>query len=480
MMKSIIVNVVPEETRMAILHERELAEIVVERDDSAHIVGNIYKGRVQNVLPGMQAAFVDIGQEKNAFLYIGDGLPKNAVKAISNSEHFHIGQQVVIQIVKDVIGTKGPRATMHLTLPGRYVVLMPTVNYIGISRRIEENAERDRLKGIAEKICPSDMGMIIRTVAAEKSEEVLNKDVQYLVNLWRAIQARNKVSHTPTLLYRDADLVIRIVRDYLDDKIDELVIDNQVAAKRIADLLGSSPELLNKVKFYQKDNSIFEEYGIEEEIAKLGQREIELKSGGAIVIDKTEALTVIDVNTKKFVGETNLSDTVFQTNIEAAQEITKQIRLRDIGGIIIVDFIDMETEEQKRMILNVLNEKVKLDKTKTTIVDITPIGLVEITRKKSRRNFEGTIYSQCPYCDGSGMIKSPETISINIIRELRRLVHKKRAVGGYHIQVHPTVKEAFEKSGLATRIARELSCEILIESVPSLHPEVYSILQAAY
>ncbi|WP_199883701.1 Rne/Rng family ribonuclease [Anaerosinus massiliensis] len=475
-MKSIIVNVVPEETRMAIIENNTLLEFAVERTQSEHVVGNIYKGKVQNVLPGMQAAFVDIGYDKNAFLYIGDGLPKNAVSSISHSNVFHVGQNVLIQIVKDAIGTKGPRATTHLTLPGRYVVLMPTVDYIGVSRRIEDTDERERLKGIAEKICPPDMGMIVRTVAEGQCEEVLKKDMEYLSNLWNALVARDKVSSSPTLVYRDADLLIRIVRDYLNSDIDELVIDRHEAYTRVCALL--SPNLVKRVKLYKGTESIFRHYRIEDELRKLEQREVELKSGGSIVIDKTEALTVIDVNTGKFVGQTNLADTVFRTNMEAAEEITKQIRLRDLGGIIIVDFIDMETEEQRQTILKVLEDKVKYDKTKTNVVDITALGLVEMTRKKSRQNFESILYSTCPYCNGRGRIQSSETVSIHISRDLRRLSRKKHLSNGYIVQVHPQVKAAFEKSGHIANLEKEIACKIVLEGVESLHPEVYSILQA--
>ncbi len=476
-MKSIVVNVVPEETRMAILEDNELMELSVERTLQDHIVGNIYKGKVQNVLPGMQAAFVDIGYEKNAFLYIGDGLPKDAVKSIVKPEAFHVGQNVLIQIVKDAIGTKGPRATTHLTLPGRYVVLMPTVDYIGISRRIERAEERERLKKLADKICPKGMGLIVRTIAQDKSEAVLAKDINYLANLWQAITARSKVSGALTLLYRDADLVIRIVRDYLAADVDELIIDNQDAYQKICDLLQTSPEVLAKVKLYNAPEGIFKHYSINEEIEKMGKREIELKSGGSIVIDKTEALTVIDVNTGKFVGKTNLADTVFQTNIEAAEEITKQIRLRDIGGIIIVDFIDMEMDEHKQTILSVLEEKVKKDRTKTNIVDITSLGLVEMTRKKSRKNFEGMLYSTCPCCDGRGRVKSPETVSINICRGLRRIHKSKNSSHAYLIQVHPQVAESLFQTDILEKLKTELGCRIKVESSLQFHPEVYSILQ---
>lgn len=476
MMKSILVSATTEETRMAMLENGVLTELVIERDDAEHIVGNIYKGKVQNVLPGMQAAFVNIGQTKNAFLYIGDGLPKNAVSSISAANHFHIGQNVLIQIVKDAVSTKGPRATTHLTLPGRYVVLMPTVDYIGVSRRIPTNAERERLKKIAADICPPNMGLIVRTVADGQSETVLQKDVDYLLELWRTIEARRKLAAPPAMLYREADLIIRIVRDYLNEEITELVVDDKEVYNRIIALLSSQPELRDKVRFYSGSDEIFKCYKIEDEITRIGRREVELKSGGTLVIDKTEALTVIDVNTGKYVGQTNLSDTVFQTNLEAAAEIARQMRLRDIGGIVIIDFIDMETEAQKRTIMELLEERVKHDKTKTNIVDITPLGLVELTRKKSRRNFEATLYAKCPYCDGSGRLLSPETVAIRICGELRRLMGKKRPVTGYLVQLHMTVREAMEKRGFVDKLRKDMACRIELET-REMHPEAYSILQ---
>ncbi|MBR6906863.1 MAG: Rne/Rng family ribonuclease, partial [Selenomonadaceae bacterium] len=385
-MKTILLNSMPEEVRMAIVAGGELQAIEMERASHSHLVGNLYRGRVQNVLPGMQAAFVDIGREKNAFLYIGDGMPKEAQQAV-RQQKIHIGQTLPVQIVKDAIGTKGPRATTHLTLPGRNVVLMPTAAYIGISRRIESEEERARLHGIAERICPKDMGLIIRTVAAGKTEEALAADVRYLRRLWESIQARMKLGSAPSLLYRDADLAIRMVRDSFTEEIDEVIVDDRALYQRIVELVEyASPELADRVKLYAERTPLFRKYHLEEELEKLGAREVELPSGGFIVIDKTEALTVIDVNTGRFVGKANLADTVYHTNLEAAAEILKQLRLRDIGGIIVVDFIDMEQSGQKEELLAYMREHVKSDPTKTNIVDITSLGLVEITRKKSRQN----------------------------------------------------------------------------------------------
>lgn len=476
-MKSIIVNIVPEETRMAILEDGELEAVEMERASHSHLVGNIYKGRVQNVLPGMQAAFIDIGMEKNAFLYIGDGLPHETIEAMPPHTRIHIGQSLPIQIVKDAIGTKGPRATMHISLPGRTVVLMPTAAYIGMSRRIEDEAERQRLHAIAERICPESMGLIIRTVAAGHSEESLRRDVQYLVRLWESILSRYKLKSS-SLLYRDADLLIRLVRDNFTADIDELVIDNAEACQRVRDLVaGLSPELVDRVHCYDKKQPIFKAYHIEEEIEKLGDREVELPSGGFLVIDKTEALTVIDVNTGKYVGKSNLAETVYRTNLEAAAEILKQIRLRDIGGIIVIDFIDMEKEEQKEQLLTYMREQVRHDRTKTNIVDITSLGLVEITRKKSRQNIDSIVYSECPTCHGRGRVESPETVSIRISRDIRRMERTSHAREGYEIEVHESVAEELRQNQLMMNLAAEFGTDIKVTVKPGMHPENYTILQ---
>ena len=476
-MKTILLNSMPEEVRMAIVAGGELQAIEMERASHSHLVGNLYRGRVQNVLPGMQAAFVDIGREKNAFLYIGDGMPKEAQQAV-RQQKIHIGQTLPVQIVKDAIGTKGPRATTHLTLPGRNVVLMPTAAYIGISRRIESEEERARLHGIAERICPKDMGLIIRTVAAGKTEEALAADVRYLRRLWESIQARMKLGSAPSLLYRDADLAIRMVRDSFTDEIDEVIVDDRALYQRIVELVEyASPELADRVKLYAERTPLFRKYHLEEELEKLGAREVELPSGGFIVIDKTEALTVIDVNTGRFVGKANLADTVYHTNLEAAAEILKQLRLRDIGGIIVVDFIDMEQSGQKEELLAYMREHVKSDPTKTNIVDITSLGLVEITRKKSRQNLESMIYSECPYCHGKGRVESPETVGIQISRDIRRMELSSHSEDGYEVEVHELVAEELRRGRLLQPLEQEFGIRIRVMTKPGMHPENYSILQ---
>ena len=476
-MKAILVNSMPEEVRMAVVAGGELQAIEVERASHSHLVGNLYQGRVQNVLPGMQAAFVDIGWEKNAFLYIGDGLPKEVQQAVQQQK-IHIGQTILVQIVKDAIGTKGPRATTHLTLPGRNVVLMPTAAYIGISRRIESEAERARLREVAERICPKDMGLIIRTVAAGQTEEALAADVRYLSRLWESIRARMKLGAAPSLLYRDADLAIRMVRDNFTDEIDEVIVDDRTLYQRIAELVEyASPELADRVRLYEDRTPLFRKYHLEEELEKLGARGVDLPSGGFIVIDKTEALTVIDVNTGKFTGKSNLADTVYRTNLEAAAEILKQMRLRDMGGIIIVDFIDMERPEQKEELLAYMREHVKSDPTKTNIVAIPSLGLVEITRKKSRQNLESMFYSECPYCHGKGRVESPETVGIQISRDISRMELSSHSETGYEVEVHELVAEELRRGKLLQPLEREFGTSIQVKAKPGMHPENYSILQ---
>ena len=475
--KTIVVNVISAETRMAILEENELMELAIERNKATTIVGNIYQGQVKNVLPGMQAAFVDIGYKKNAFLYIGDVFQNNIAQYISAHQGFFVGQQVLTQIVKDTTDTKGPRATTNLTIPGRYVVLMPNAEYIGISRRIEDETERERLKNIAQNVCPGNMGLIIRTVAEGKSEDLLKKDIKYLLNTWNAVNARAKVSKPPTLLYRDADLVIRIVRDYLDGTIDKLIIDDYDAYNRVVELLKYMPDIKTEVEYYRGHEPIFSFYKIEGEIEKLCKRKVELKSGGHIVIDKAEALTVIDVNTGKFVGKTNLADTVFYTNKEAAAEIVKQIRLRDISGIIIIDFIDMESAAEKEYLLKLLEEKFKQDKVKTNIVGITGLGLVEITRKKSRKSIESVLYTECQHCSGSGRILSAESICINILRDIGKILKKGFVADKIIIQVSAEVAAILKGDELLNTLGAELKGKFVIEIIKGLNPQSYYLLQ---
>ena len=371
-MKKILIHHKRRETSVAIINDDELYNYYTERDDNANLVGNIYKGKVQNVLPGIQAAFIDIGTEKNAFLQL------NKKSKIS------IGQDIVIQIKKDSIGTKGPRATTSLSIPTHNLVLLPNTKYIGISHKIG-NSQRKRLHEIAKKFCPKNFGLIIRTAAEECNEKTLKNDINNLLKFWRSIEKSVNKKKSPSLLYSDNDLMSRIVRDEFTNKVEVCLIDSLKITRRITKLIKDvEPKLASRIKRYENDVPIFERYKVDSAIAKLHEREIELPSGGFIVIDETEALIAIDVNTGKFVGTENLSDTAFKTNVEAAKMIINQLRLRDIGGIVIIDFIDMNTDKQNKDLLKYLRDLAKKEKIKTKVIDMTPLGLVEMTRKRSR------------------------------------------------------------------------------------------------
>ncbi|MBP2644668.1 MAG: ribonuclease, Rne/Rng family [Firmicutes bacterium] len=464
-----LVNSMPEETRMALLEDGKLVEVAVERSESGHIVGNVYKGRVQNVLPGMQAAFIDIGWEKNGYLYLGE-MAETGIQTPLTA-----GQEIIVQVIKDSIGTKGPRLTAKLTLPGRYVVLMPTYNYIGVSRRIGENQERNRLRQAAETLKSDGMGLIVRTVAEGKSLEDLKRDCEYLTNLWRTLSARAKRVKAPSLLYRDVDMVIRLVRDYFSPVIQAFVIDNAEAFSRMKDLLNfTDPELVPRLELYNGQENIFSCYRVEEELDKLAERKIWLTCGGYLVIDRTEALTVIDVNTGKYIGHSSLADTIWHTNLEAAEEISRQIRLRDIGGIIIIDFIDMEEEEHRQSVLAALSQSLKKDRTKTNVLGLTQLGLVEMTRKKVRQDWENIVYQDCPSCSGRGRVSSPSTVVNNVSRKLRQLAVNGKLKGRITVQVHPQVAVVLKCE--VSRLSREVAKPLTLEAVPTMKCEEYVIL----
>lgn len=475
-MKSIIVNVMPEETRIAVKENDRLFSLELERPRHSHLVGNIYKGIVQNVLPGMQAAFVDIGQSKNAFLYIGDGKTEVA-GAGTPRKPIHIGQVLPVQITKDEVGTKGPRATMHLTIPGRNVVLVPKSAYIGTSHRIDSEEERQRLYDIVREACPADMGVIIRTAAMGQSKESIQRDIRYLVNVWQSIEAKSKLLKGTGLLYRDVNLVIRIVRDLFNEDVEQMVIDDEAVYGRVRDLLlGMAPEWADRLKLY-KGRDIFKHYEIDSEVKSAGDRQVELASGGFLVIDKTEAMTVIDVNTGSFVGDVNLGETAFALNQEAAVEIMRQLRLRDIGGIVLVDFIDMEKEEHNKALLHQLRQLAQLDRTKTHVVDITALGLVEITRKKTRHNIDNLLHRDCPVCRGSGRILSTEALAINVCREIRRIESARHAPNGYKLHIHPEAVKELRAGNAFEGLYKDFGARVEICSDRDVLPGCYSLFQ---
>ncbi len=464
MTAKIIIGVTQEETRMGLVENGRLMEFMVERADENHLVGSIYKGRVCNVVKGIQAAFVDIGLEQNAFLYLGDKIDVTE------------GQSILVQISKDARGTKGPTAVRDITLPGKYVVLLPHASYIGVSRKITDKAEKERLTKICQQLRPDDIGIVIRTAAVGVSDELLTADINELLAGWKILSAREKVAKAPALLRRELDLPVRIVRDYLSSNLTEIVIDDLSVYKRVEELLQCIPQAKNvKLTLYQGLDDIFTYHKLSEDIAGISDRKVFLPSGGYLVFDYTEAMTVIDVNSGKFSGRENLEETIMEINRQAAAEIARQLRLRDIGGIIVVDFIDMHTEAHKTEILSALQKAMAGDRMHPKIQEISVLNLVELTRKKSRQNLSSVLYSPCPVCDGSGRVQSRETLALEIKRRLRSLLKRRGSSKNLLIAANPWIAEWLRLKDLR-QWERELACSIKIEADASLHIESFMIL----
>ncbi|RLB73873.1 MAG: Rne/Rng family ribonuclease [Deltaproteobacteria bacterium] len=447
MAAELIINVTEGEVRVALLENGTLAEIFYERDHGLGIVGNIYNGRVVKVLPGMDAAFVDIGLDKAAFLYVADVrsqedqdpfLPADEVAVVD--EEFVIatdeldealpapqiddllkeGQEILVQVSREPIGTKGARVTTYNSLPGRYLVLLPTVDHVGISRKIEDEDERQRLKDLVTEIKPEGMGLIVRTVSEGKLKADLQHDLEFLVKLWENINLKKEKTKSLNLVYQDLRLVQRIIRDLYSDEIDRLVIDSDECYHDLKDFIANYlPGLVCELERYTGIQPIFQAYDIEIEVNKALERKVWLKSGGYIVVESTEALTAIDVNTGRFVGKKNLEDTILKTNLEAAKEIAFQLRLRNIGGIIIIDFIDMEKKNHRERVNSSLEEALKRDKAKSNVLKISELGLVEMTRERVRNSIARMLCDPCPHCEGRGFVKSKATVTFEIVRELK-------------------------------------------------------------
>jgi ribonuclease G len=453
MSREIVANIEPAETRVAVMQDGVLANLFVERSEP--VAGNIYKARVNNVLPGMEAAFVDIGLERNAFLHVTDirsqRLDGEEVEESFGrgaiAERLRPGQEILVQVTKEPMGSKGARVTTYVALPAHYLVLMPTVDYVGVSRRITSEAERKRLRQIADRIRPEGMGVIVRTAAEGADEQVLADDIAFLRQMWTRVLERARTNRAPALVYQDLRLIRRIVRDLFTDDVERFVVDSAEEHARVADLLGSfAPHLRDRLVLHAEDEPVFERYGVEREIDRALRRRVWLRSGGYIVIDRTEALTVIDVNTGKYVGKTDLASTILRTNLEAVGEIVRQITLRDIGGIILVDFIDMEKEDHRRRVMDALDEAVKQDRAKLHVIDLTALGLVEITRKRVYQDLEEIMRIPCPYCEGRGRVLSPETMAMRVRREIRKLARTTKAPAVL-VEVHPQVAGALMQDG---------------------------------
>lgn len=452
--KEIIVDINPYQTRVVLLEDGSPSEIYIERRGRERLVGNIYKGKVQNVLPGMQAAFVDIGLERNAFLYAGDIQidrsdftfhgEQNDIKpaALNIKDIVKPGQEVMVQIVKEPVGTKGARVTTNITLPGRTLVLMPSVNYVGVSRRIEDEEERTRLKNTLEGITEEyKMGVIVRTAAEGKGEAEFRADMHFLARLWERIQQKSKLVSAPHLIHAEEPLVFRTIRDLFTPDIKRLVINDREFYEKVQVVAGIlSPALREKVELYEGVPDMFDLLGLETAIEKALSRKVWMKNGGYIIIDQTEALTTIDVNTGKYVGTDNLQETITVTNCEAAKEIARQLRLRDISGIIIVDFIDMDEIADKERVLATLRAELQKDRTKSNVLGITQLGLVEMTRKKTRQCISHTLQSPCPYCGGDGKVLSHETVVLKARKQLMRMMATESSCD-YLLRIHPHIAE---------------------------------------
>ncbi|WP_053957506.1 Rne/Rng family ribonuclease [Inediibacterium massiliense] len=477
-MNEIVVDASLNQIRVALLEDEELSEIYMETDHYKRVVGNIYKGRVTNVLPGMQAAFVDMGLEKNGFLYVKDAIPySQGKKGISIKEAVKNGQEIIVQVTKEPMGTKGARVTTHLTLPGRYLVLMPGNNYVGISRRIEKEEERDRLRKIIEQIRPQNVGIIIRTAGEGKEEKELKDDLKFLLKLWQKIEKEKKLGFAPRVIYKDMDLLHRTVRDSFTQDIDQFIINDKEKYKSILELVELiDPNLKDRVKYFNIDMNIFDHYKIESMISDAISRRVWLKSGGYLVIDQTEALTVIDVNTGKYVGNLDLEDTITKTNKEAAQEIAKQLRLRDIGGIIIVDFIDMDHEDTQREVLEILQKSLLKDRTKTNVLGITQLGLVEMTRKKIRGRISSIMQKKCPYCEGTGRVLSEYMVMQKIEKEVKRIaIHTNSE--GVLFEVSPTLEKILstDAKGFMIELENLTNIKIFIQKNIEVHDDEYVV-----
>jgi ribonuclease G len=507
MARTIVVNAGISETRVAVLENGTLSDLSLERKRQRSIVGNVYKGVVTNVLPGMQAAFVDIGLTKDAFLYAGDftanvgeyerlmlsddeadiddldeseEVPERDRREVAPIQDvLRKSQNILVQVSKESLGTKGARITSFISLPGRYLVYMPQVSHLGVSRRIRDAAERDRLRRLIKAIRPpGGGGFIIRTVGEGKGEDEFRADVEFLVRLWQQIQARFAQAPPRAALHEEGDLIFRVIRDLFTTEVEEVLIDAEEEYRRGVEYAESLvPALAHRVHLYEGRDPVFEARGIEKEIEKALRRKVWLKSGGYLVIDQTEALVSIDVNTGKYVGKRDFEETILKINLEAVNEVVRQIRLRDLGGIIIIDFIDMEREEHRQQVSRALKKALGEDKSRTNVLEISELGLVEMTRKRVRQGLQSSLMTHCPTCKGSGVVKSPAAITAEIYRKIQAAAAD---VGGQEvlIRVNPEMAAYFEEQeaeGLEL-LQRRIQRKVTVQAAQALHKDEYEII----
>ena len=435
MSEEILINITPMESRVAVVENGVLQEVHVERTQKRGIVGNIYKGKVVRVLPGMQAAFVDIGLERAAFIHAAEISTREGSAVESIGALVHEGQSLIVQVTKDPIGTKGARLTTHLSIPSRYLVYMPRTAHVGISLKIEDEAERERLKQVVADCVAAEGieetgGFILRTAAEGAGSDEILVDIRYLRRLWEQIAGQMQTAKTPSVIYEDLSLALRTLRDLVNPKIEKIRIDSRETFGKITQFVDElMPEIADRLEHYPGERPIFDLYGVEDEIQRAMERKVPLKSGGYLIVDPAEAMTTIDVNTGAFVGHRTLEETIFKTNLEAATAIARQLRLRNIGGIIIIDFIDMEDEEHQRQVLRTLEKQLERDHAKTNIIGITELGLVQMTRKRTRESLEQVLCEPCSACQGRGKLRTAETICYEIFREILREARAYQAEG---------------------------------------------------
>jgi len=508
MSNELIINSRPHETRVALVENGVVVELHIERKTGKELVGNIFQGKVVRVLPGMQAAFVDVGLDRTAFLYVSDvykdflDIEKIMLENHSADEGIDLhdsgaphsesfrnvsyqiedllreGQNIMVQVAKEPVGNKGARLTSHISIPARHLVLMPTVNHIGISRRIEDREERERLKGIIQEIRPNDLGFIVRTVGESASKEKLKSEMDFLVKLWANIQTKMERRASPGLLHKDLSISLRAIRDLFTREVDRLIIDSKEEYENIMEfIVAFAPKLKYSIQLYEECEPIFDALGFEMEISRALQNKIWLKSGGYIVIELTEALAAVDVNTGSYVGKRNLEETILKTNLEAVKEIAYQLRFRNIGGLIVIDFIDMEKKSNRERVFLALKDALKKDKAKTTILRMSDLGLIEMTRKRSRANLNMLMTEPCFYCEGRGTLKSKRTICYELFRELERECDTDEGVGNVYVFVNPDIDTVLKEDEQESVIDLEKRLKKRITIIPkkNFHLEQYEI-----
>ena len=497
----IVLSVEKLETRVALLENGRLEEYSVERSGSRHIVGSVYKGKVKNIEMGLKAMFVDIGFEKNAFLHFWDAMPAALDSGIEEIDRpgnrrprkritvkdipsiYPVGSEVIVQVTKGPIGTKGPRVTTNLSFAGRYLVLMPFSDRSGVSRKIEDPKERERLRKILRQLdIPDGIGVIIRTVGEGQRARYFVRDLRFLLDQWAKVEQLIRDNTAPYRVFEEPDLVERTVRDFLTEEIDDVLCDDQEATNRMMDMVGQiSRRAKNRIHYYDGATPIFESHGVQKQIDDAFHRQVWLKCGGYIVIDETEALVAIDVNTGRNKGGRDVDKTILQTNLEAADEIARQLRLRNIGGLIIGDFIDMKSRKDQQLVYNLVRERLKRDKAKTHVLPISQLGLMEMTRQRAQESLSDTIYENCPYCGGRGVVKTSMTTSVEIHRTLNTVMRKYQdSVHEFRVILNPDVLKRLkeEDDELLVELERRYASRLMFRGDPTYHHEKFIITDA--